>query len=65
MNQYIIIMDKVISNQWGAYMSVQAINDMVTVRICMTAVNNEDSRLSEPLALAYCARIHRIMLGWS
>ena len=65
LNQYIIIMDKVISNQWGAYMSVQAISDMVNVRICMNALNRECDSLSEPLALAYCARIHRIMLGWS
>ncbi len=65
LNQYLFIMDKIISNQWDAYMSVQAINDMINVRICMNALNRECMSLSEPMALAYCARIHRIMLGWS
>ena len=57
--------DKVISNQWGAYMSVQAISDMVNVRICMRALKWECDSLSSPLALAYCAQIHKLMLGWA
>ena len=58
-------MDKTISSEYDATMSIQAVNDMINIRICMRALNWECDNLSSPMALAYCARIHKLMVGWS
>ena len=58
-------MEKVITNRYDAKMSIQAVNDMINVRVCMRILKNECLSLSSPMAQAYCAQIHKLMLGWT
>lgn len=73
-----IMMEKVISNQFDARMSIQAINDVVNMKItlrslyqCQTALDcayeSHDTDLIPLLTASrdmLCAKLHRLMIGW-
>ena len=61
-----MMMEKIISNQFDAHMSVQAVNDVVNVKIILNELRMGDKDICKTHhGRQLCAMLHQHILGWS
>ena len=63
-----MIMDKVISNQWDARISIQVINDVMNIKYILRVLcvmHDSDKMRGSDMYNRYCATLHQHLLGWS
>ena len=61
------MLDKVISNKWDAKMSIQAINDVINIKLklrTLQSLHEDDDLRGSDVYNRRCATLHRLITGY-